>query len=442
VVALLLGDALDLYAGRVSAVAALLLLLLGASAALGLLNALYPRRVWWAVAPSWGAAFVTTELALHLIALSTVAAAVLAALGAIGHPAGLAGLALLVVTDLAALPLVFSARRTRLSTGQLVADLDTGGDETPSYPRSHIAFPWLVLRRPGVRVLRGVQFASVDGRPLRADLYLPTAPPAPGTLRPGVVQVHGGAWVVGSRHEQGIPLLTHLAANGMVGMNIDYRLSPWALWPDHAVDVKRAIAWLREHAAEYDVDPGFIAVTGGSAGGHLAAFAALTSDDRSLQPGFEDADTSVAACVPFYGVYDMVDEDRIHAPALHDMVLAPLVFRIRRQHAPDRYRAASPRFRMHAAAPPFFVVHGSRDSLVPVQDARTFVQELREISEQPVIYAEMVGGQHAFDVIPSWRTAPVIEAIERFLTAAHRTARTPRDGARELQEDLTDALTD
>jgi len=174
----------------------------------------------------------------------------------------------------------------------------------------------------------------------------------------------------------------------------------------------------------------------------LAAFAALTSDDRSLQPGFEDADTSVAAAVPFYGIYDMVDEDGIHAPAMHDVILAPLVFRARRQHAPERYRDASPRFRVHKDAPPFLVLHGSRDSLVPVQDARRFVDELREISEQPVLYGEMVGGQHAFDVIPSWRTAPVIEAIERFLTATYRSQQQRHDGAEELHEDLTDALTD
>ncbi len=423
-----------------STVAAVLLLALGVSAVLGIVNALFPRRVWWAVAESWAAAWVTTELALHLIVLSTIAAAVSVALGATDHLAGLIGLGFLVLTDLAAIPLVLSARRTRLSTGELTADLDLDDDETPRYPRSHVAFPWLMFRRPGVKVVRGVEFARVDGRPLRADLYLPTAPAT--APRPAVVQVHGGAWVVGSRHEQGIPLLTHLAANGFVGMNIDYRLSPWAQWPDHVVDVKRAIVWLREHAAEYDVDPGFIAITGGSAGGHLTAFAALTSDDRSLQPGFEDADASVAAAVPFYGVYDMLDEDGIHAPAMHDFILAPLVFRAKRRHAPERYRDASPRFRVHAGAPPFLVLHGSRDSLVPVQDARRFVQELREVSEQPVLYGEMVGGQHAFDVIPSWRTAPVIEAIERFLTATYRSHRRPQDGAAELHEDLTDALTD
>lgn len=420
-----------------SVVAAALLLLLGASAAAGLLNALWPRRVWWAIAPSWAAAFVTTELAPHLVVISAVIAAALTALGAVGHTAGLAGLALLVLTDVAAVPLVVAARRTRLSTGTLIEDLDLGDDVGPRYPRSHIAFPWLMFRRPGVKVVRDVEFARVDGRPILADFYLPREP-ATGP-RPAVVQVHGGAWVVGSRREQGIPLLTHLAANGWVGMNIDYRLSPWAQWPDHVVDVKRAIAWLREHSGEYDVDPSFIAITGGSAGGHLTALAALTADDASLQPGFEDADTSVAAAVPFYGVYDMVDEGHIHAPALHDVVLAPLVFRVRRQHAPERYRDASPRHRVHADAPPFLVLHGTRDSLVPIADAHHFVEALRGVSRQPVLFGEMIGGQHAFDVIPSWRTAPVIEAIERFLTTTYeqRRASTPA-----LHAELEDALTD
>src|SRR4029079_17606511 len=100
--------------------------------------------------------------------------------------------------------------------------------------------------------------------------------------------------IVGTRRNKGTPLLTHLAANGWVGFNVNYRLSPLATWPDHAVDVKEAIAWVREHAAEYGVDPSFVAITGGSAGGHISAFVALTADDRSLQPGFEDADVSVA----------------------------------------------------------------------------------------------------------------------------------------------------
>ena len=129
-----------------------------------------------------------------------------------------------------------------------------------------------------------------------------------------MIQVHGGGWIAGSRLEQGIPLLNHLAANGWIGFAVDYRLSPRATMPEHVIDVKRAIAWVRAHADELGVDPERIALTGGSAGGHLTALAALTADDKALQPGFEDADTSVAAAVPFYGIYDFTDPDTLYSP--------------------------------------------------------------------------------------------------------------------------------
>jgi acetyl esterase/lipase len=82
---------------------------------------------------------------------------------------------------------------------------------------------------------------------------------------------------------------------------------------------------------------------------------------------------------------------------------------------PNRYRDASPVHRVHPGAPPFFIVHGEADSLVPVDDARRFVARLRDVSRAPILYAEMRGGQHAFDLIPSWRTIPVLDAVERFL---------------------------
>jgi acetyl esterase/lipase len=273
-----------------------------------------------------------------------------------------------------------------------------------------------MFRRRGVAHDRAVAYHER----LKLDVYRPVAPGQ--EPRPAIVQVHGGAWVVGSRREQGIPLLNHLAANGWVGVNVDYRMSPFATWPTQVVDVKRAIAWVRAHADELGVDPGFIAITGGSAGGHLTALAALTSDDRSLQPGFEDADTSVQAAVPFYGVYDMLDEERIHNEVLHTWVLEPLVFKARRDDAPAAYRDASPSYRVNANAPPFLVIHGSADSLVPVADARGFVERLTEASDAPVIYAELAGAQHAFDFMPSPRTAPMVEAIERFLHTIRRQA--------------------
>ena len=287
-------------------------------------------------------------------------------------------------------------------------------------------------RRKGVRHDRGVVYARHGALPLKLDVYRPELPAR--RPRPAIVQVHGGGWVSGTRKEQGIPLLNHLAANGWVGFNVNYRLSPYATWPDHAVDVKRAIAWVRDHAEEYGVDPDFVALTGGSAGGHICAFVALTADDRSLQPGFEEADTSVAAAIPFYGVYDMLDEDAMHIPILH-WVLERYVFKAFRDDDPDAFREASPTHRVHPDAPPFLVIHGDADSLVAVEDARRFVERLRDATDAPVLYAEMRGGQHAFDIIPSFRTAPVIEAIERFL----HTVRTRGDRLTDRAEEEYEA---
>ncbi len=321
----------------------------------------------------------------------------------------------------------------------MLADLQPPDDEERSdFPVSHLLFPPLMLWPRGVNVERGVEYARADGHPLKLDVYMPRADPS-GPLpdgpadgpRPAIVQVHGGGWIVGTRSEQGIPLLNHLAVHGWVGFNIDYRLSPSATFPDHIVDVKRAIAWVREHAEEYGVDPDFICITGGSAGGHLCALAALTAGDPAFQPGFEGADTSVAAAVPFYGIYDLTDEGGVYYPQLLEWALEQLVFKVPIAEAEERYRAASPTHRVHADAPPFLVLHGDRDTLVPVGDARTFVRELRAVSPEPVVYAELAGAEHAFDILPSLRTARVVETIERFLAAVR--AGTATEEAAEAQ---------
>jgi acetyl esterase/lipase len=408
-------------------VASVLLLLLGLSAAAGALNAARPGKSWWSIMPSWTAAFVVLELSLHLMALSAVVAVILVLLGALDHTIGVIGLVLLLAADLAGLAWALSAQRSRGGLRDLLTELDPDPD-APRFPRSHVVFPFLMLRREGVRHQRGVVYARDGTRPLKLDVYLPSAPSD--GLRPAIVQVHGGAWVLGSRKEQGIPLLNHLAAHGWVGFNIDYRMGPFNTWPAPVVDVKRAIAWVREHAEEYGVDPSFIALTGGSAGGHLTALAALTAGDPTLQPGFEDADTSVQAAVPFYGIYDMLDEGRVHNPVMHTWVLEPLVFKARREDVPERYRDASPVYRVHPDAPPFLIIHGSGDSLAPVADARSFAERLRETSNAPVVYAELRGAQHAFDFMPSPRTAPMIEAIERFLhTLRHQATETGEEYA-------------
>jgi acetyl esterase/lipase len=231
---------------------------------------------------------------------------------------------------------------------------------------------------------------------------------------PVLVQVHGGAWITGNKEQQGAALMAHLAERGWVCVAVNYRLSPKATWPDHIVDVKRALAWVKEHIAEYGGDPDFVAITGGSAGGHLSSLAALTPNVAGFQPGFEDADTRVQAAVPFYGVYDFTNRDGTSRGDMEDM-LARMVFKTKRVEARDVWEQASSMSWVGPDAPPFFVIHGSNDSLAPVEQARSFSRLLREASNEPVVYGELPRAQHAFDLLSSVRTRATVEAVDRFL---------------------------
>jgi acetyl esterase/lipase len=235
-----------------------------------------------------------------------------------------------------------------------------------------------------------------------------------GGRAPVLLQVPGGAWMVGSKRQQAYPLMSHLVELGWVCVAINYRLSPRSTWPDHIVDVKRALAWTKEHIAEYGGDPDWVAITGGSAGGHLSALAALTANDPAFQPGFESADTSVRAAVPFYGNFDFTGTDS----ALHPLLaptLSKYVFKLRRPDLAEALRIASPITHVSADAPPFFVLHGTSDSLIPVEQARAFSERLRDVSRQPVVYAELPLAQHAFDIFGSARAAHAAVAVEQFL---------------------------
>ena len=181
-----------------------------------------------------------------------------------------------------------------------------------------------------------------------------------GGRAPVLLQVPGGAWMVGDKRGQAHPLMSHLAELGWVCVAINYRLSPRSTWPDHIVDVKRAIAWTKEHIAEYGGDPNWIAITGGSAGGHLSSLAALTPNDPRFQPGFEEADTRVQVAVPFYGVYDFTRSDNAMHPLMVPMV-AKNVFKVSRTDIAEPLRVASPITHVSEDAPPFFVLHGTND---------------------------------------------------------------------------------
>jgi len=235
---------------------------------------------------------------------------------------------------------------------------------------------------------------------------------------PVLMYVPGGGWMLGTRRGQGYPLLAHMASRDWVCVSIDYRVSPRHTWPDHIVDVKRALAWVKENIAGFGGDPGFVAVTGGSAGGHMASLAALTPNDPQFQPGFADADTSVAAAVPVYGRYDWSSTDGTGRPQFVALLERFVVKR--RLHAePHVFSDASPIRRLTPDAPPFFVVHGSHDSLIPVAEARAFAAALREVSASPVGYAELPWAHHAFDIFGSPRSRHHAAAVGEFLSWVH-----------------------
>ncbi len=394
------------------------------------LNAFRPPRHEYLLVPSFFAGWYTGELPVWHIVWQVAATGVFALTGAFRWWPGWVGLAVAVSswTGLGVLAAighgadrVFAGVEAEgaIAPAEGVV-LPVGGRDTMwRFPR--LAYP---LPRPArsVKAVRNIDYVGDAVHAHRLDIIRRRVDPP--TAGPVLVYIHGGAWVIGDKREQGLPLLHELARRGWVTVTINYRLSPGATWPDHLVDCKRALAWVREHIAEYGGDPGFIAVGGGSAGGHLSSMMALTPGDPTFQPGFEDALTSVDACVSFYGVYDMTGgRGTSHYDEGLMTLLERRVFKRRYEDDPRVFEEASPLRRVNREAPPFFVIHGTHDTLVPVAEARRFVEALRAVSDAPVLYAELPYAQHAFDVLPSVRSAHAVAAVVRFVEAVrHRAA--------------------
>jgi acetyl esterase/lipase len=374
--------------------------------------------------PAFFAGWLTAELSPHALALTAADIVQHTARHGLRSRSDRWGVAAGVVAMAGYAALIQSGHRAKVEVEDaLVEALGAGYTDALSKAPTpaDLATPWSRLVNPfkmrhvDVVARRRLPYHP-GGRRFELDVYhhKDTPPNAPVLL-----QVHGGGWVIGKKEEQGIPLMMHMAARGWVCVAINYPLAPRSRWPEHIVGVKRSVAWIREHIAEYGGDPDFIAVTGGSAGAHLSALLALTANDPAFQPGFDEVDTSVQACVPHYGVYDFTAEDGTRGSRVRlDSLIRPLVM-AKDAVYPDDFRNASPIYRVNSDAPPFFVLHGSNDTLVPVADARAFVRELRAVSKAPVAYAEIRGAQHAFDIFPSIRSAHVVRGVERFLDWAY-----------------------
>ena len=274
------------------------------------------------------------------------------------------------------------------------------------------------MSTPEVNVERNVVVATGGGRDLHADVYRP----AEGNGA-GVLMIHGGGWRMGSK-DMMPPQATALARAGFTCAAIEYRLTPEAPWPAQIHDVKAALRWFRANAYLLAVDSDKIAVSGNSAGGHLALLLAGTvgNPDFEGEGGNPGVDTSVAAVIAvFPPVLFHVGERPSGANAATALLGA--------DPDPAEAAAASPIETVHRDFPPTFFLHGNADRVVPVTASLNMYRRLSEVGARAEmhIYAEQ---PHGWARWPAWVEPTMAEAavfLDRYVVAPERYA--PPDDA-------------
>ncbi len=348
--------------------------------------------------PPWLPAMVVSELAPILAVAVAGIVVVSIPLGITRTKLGTVGVWLLVAVLVGLTAL--SARSVRSAA------------EMGNAPSLRPLFDYRNVEPDGVVVERGIRYASG----LTLDVHARTG------LRdaPALVYLHPGSWMRGEPGTHARTLLHRLAESGWVVLDVHYPLSPAATFPEHLEGVRRAIAWAKTEGTDHGVDPRRVAVAGASAGGHLAALAALTWDHPALDDGV--GNTSVIACVALYGIYDLLvrNQTRNDWP-----FIAREVLKATPGEAPGLYRLASPIDQVRPDAPPFLLIHGSSDSIVLAAESQHFAAAL-EAAGAPVSYHAVRWAQHGFDAIASVRTRAVADLSVAWL---QRIAREHADEA-------------
>ena len=242
---------------------------------------------------------------------------------------------------------------------------------------------------------RDLEYLPTKNKRQTLDIYVPKNADSP---RPLIVWIHGGAWRAGSKNRT--PALRMLG-QGYVVASINYRLSQKAIFPAQIQDCKAAIRWLRDHAAKYKIDPKRIGVWGSSAGGHLVALLGTSGGVKEL-----DADKSVAtsakvqAVCDFFGPTDFLQMDA-HSPPnpriVHDAPNSPesqLIGGPIQQHK-EKTAKANPITYVSKDDPPFLIVHGDRDPLVPHHQSQILHKALKEAGVDSTLHT-VEGGGHGF----------------------------------------------
>ncbi len=291
-----------------------------------------------------------------------------------GGSAGLVVAAAAVV----ALGPVTIARRALRAWPVVDESLDAAGLDIGERPRG---WAWRTMISPipfrPRNVVRIADERYGTHRRQRLDVYHRRDRPSGG---PVLVYFHQGGYYSGGKHREGRVLLHRLAARGWVCISAGYRLRPEADFEDHLADARSALEWARAHAAEHGGDPERVVMAGSSAGAHLTSLLAL------------EPDTDLAGAICLYGYYG------------------------RYYGRPESEPVPSTPFALDAAtAPPSFVAHGDNDTWTPVEAARRLAAKLRRESSSSVVYAELPGAQHGFDLWSSWRYSAVVAGVEAFV---------------------------
>ncbi len=268
-----------------------------------------------------------------------------------------------------------------LSLAEYVSfDLDPGGGGRTPLPDD-------------VRLTEDLAYAGSDDPRQRLDVYVPREKRVDGPL-PVIAYVHGGAWRMGSKRMARPQVAPHVASGRYAAVAIGYRLSWQDPWPAQIHDVKAGIRWIRAHAGEYGFDPERICVMGSSAGGHLAAEVGTTNGVAAVEGALGEHgehSSAVQCAVDFFGPTDLTSFEHRQTEVSSSALVALLGGRP--ETRPELARQASPLHQVDATDPPFLIVHGTRDALVPYAASTDLEAALREAGV-PVLLQKIDGGGH------------------------------------------------
>ena len=235
-----------------------------------------------------------------------------------------------------------------------------------------------------------IQYANPDGQHLQLDLARPKSGTGP---FPAVLCIHGGGFRAGSR--QGYDgLCLRLAEQGYVSVTASYRLAPKYQFPAAIHDVKAAVRWMRANAKKYNIDPDRIGVTGGSAGGHLAQFLAVTADVKQFEGdgGNPEQSSRVACVVNYYGPSDFT---KSYGKSVDAAQVLPLWLGGDLEKAKQKHIAASPLNWVTPNAAPTLCIHGTEDKYVAHEQAVWMIDRLKACGVEAELLT-LQGAGHGF----------------------------------------------